>query len=436
MPNLFPTPGETITGLQPDLKSGTTTPYTVTVNALDRIMRDEMEVQALVRMFEPEALALSSEQTVALQKRENLGPLAGIPIGVKDIIDIEGAITGCGFKPFEDPESPRVATSTAPLVQRLLDAGAVLLAKTTTTQFACFDPTETRNPWNLYRTPGGSSSGSAAAVASGMCLAAIGTQTGGSVTRPAAYCGVVGFKPGYDTLPMEGIFPVSKRLDQPGFFTRSIEDARLLWELTRSTSATPTTTRETLRIGHLNFYFHDYAARRMREMMESVIGKLTGVGHEVIPTGREIDFDAIIFHHRNIMNFEAGEVHRERFLQYTQHYQPGITSLIQAGLQLPITEYQQSCSVQDHYCKNADDYFRDFDLLICPATLDEAPPLASTGDPRFNAPWSFLGLPTVTIPVQLSDAGLPLGLQIIGPKGSEDQLLEYVTQISISQRKS
>ncbi|MCA9039087.1 MAG: amidase [Planctomycetaceae bacterium] len=424
MPNLFPEPRETILGLQSEIRTGIATPYSITAETLDRIMRHEMDVRAWVRLYQAEALKLAGEQTVQLSEGNQLGPLAGIPIGIKDIIDIEGSITGCGFEPFLQNDSPNIATATAPLVHRLLEAGAILLGKTTTTQFACFDPTETTNPWNHRHTPGGSSSGSAAAVASGMCYAAIGTQTGGSVTRPAAYCGVIGFKPSYGTLPMEGIFPLAQRHDHAGFFTRSLEDARLLWNICRLTNPIDSQSRNQLRIGNLNHFFGDHAAPQMQEMMQTVLRKLTAADHHVEQTGEDIDFGSILDHHRNIMVYETAQNHRERFEKFAQFYHPAVTSQIQAGLQLPMTDYQASCEVQDQYRAQSDQYFTDFDLLICPATLDEAPSLETTGDPRFNAPWSFLGLPTITFPVQLSKAGLPLGLQLIGPAGCEDQLLE------------
>ncbi|MAT15229.1 MAG: amidase [Planctomyces sp.] len=430
MPTLFPSSRDTITGLLSEIRSGAVTPYSLTADALDRIMRDDMEIQAWVHLYEPESLKLASEQTVRISNSEECGPLAGIPIGVKDIIDSQGALTGCGFPPFLSGDTANVASKTAPLIERLISADAIILGKTTTTQFACFDPTETRNPWSLYRTPGGSSSGSAAAVAGGMCFAAIGTQTGGSITRPAAYCGVVGFKPGFDTLPTDGIFPVAPRLDQPGFFTRSIEDAQLLWDICRESPKEEVLSRDQLRVGHLSYFFQDHAAPRMQAMLEKVTGKLTNAGCVVAETGRDIDFEAILAHHRNIMIYEAASVHQTAFALHAEHYLAGLSSLIQEGMQLPITRYQQSCDVQDAYRNISQRYFDQFDLLISPATLDEAPPLDSTGDPRFNAPWSFLGLPTITIPVELSEAGLPLGLQLIAPAGGEDQLLHDAILIS------
>ncbi len=154
------------------------------------------------------------------------GPLHGIPIGIKDLIDVAGWPTLVGAPWL--PHAP--AATDAPLVARLRDAGVIILGKTVTTQFACFDPPPTRNPWDLDRTPGGSSSGSAAAVATGMCLGAVGSQTGGSITRPASFCGVAGCKPTYGIVPIEGVYPLSPSLDHPGPIARSVHDLAILFE--------------------------------------------------------------------------------------------------------------------------------------------------------------------------------------------------------------
>ena len=226
---LFPDEQETIAGTARRLRSGETTCIKVVQSCLDRIDEREHEVHAWVLVDRTGALSQANLLDAELRSGRDRGPLHGIPIGVKDIIAVEGMPTCCGMTGWEW-NTPLVD---AAVVSRLRAAGAIILGKTVSTAFAWIDPPETRNPWNLERSPGGSSSGSAAAVACGMCLAALGTQTGGSITRPAAFCGVAGMKPTYSYIDSEGIFPLSPTLDHPGFIARSVGDLKLMFEVCR-----------------------------------------------------------------------------------------------------------------------------------------------------------------------------------------------------------
>ena len=203
------------------------TPAELLEHCLGRIDEFEERIRAWVLVDRDGARGEAQRLTRMALDGQMAGPLHGIPIGVKDIIDVAGMPTKAG-SPLRENISP--AAQDAPVLANLRRAGAIILGKTVTTEWACFDPPPTRNPWNLHHTPGGSSSGSAAAVAMEMCLAALGTQTGGSIIRPAAYCGVVGLKPTYGTISMEGIVPVSQRLDHVGPIVRDVKDATALFD--------------------------------------------------------------------------------------------------------------------------------------------------------------------------------------------------------------
>ena len=226
---LFPEDHETIVGTARRLRAGELTCQDVLRECLDRIDQMEPAVRAWVLVDREGAEAQAKHLDEELAAGKGRGPLHGIPIGVKDIIDVKGLPTGNGLagQRWVRPSEP--AAEDAFIVARLREAGAIILGKTVSTPFAWIDPPVTRNPWNFDRTPGGSSSGSAAAVACGMCLGALGTQTGGSITRPAAFCGVAGMKPTYGQISTEGITPLAPSLDHPGPIARSVADLRLMY---------------------------------------------------------------------------------------------------------------------------------------------------------------------------------------------------------------
>src|SRR5438477_209663 len=209
-----------------EMREGLLRPIDLVEHCLARIEQLESDVHAWV-LIDPAGTRREAERLEKLQQAdESLGPLHGIPIGIKDIIDVAGWPTKCGSPLREGHFAERDAA----VVASLRKAGAILLGKTVTTEWACFDPPSTRNPWNLNHTPGGSSSGSAAAVATEMCLAALGTQTGGSIIRPAAFCGVAGLKPGFGELPMEGIAPLTLHIDHVGPIARRVSDLYIVWQ--------------------------------------------------------------------------------------------------------------------------------------------------------------------------------------------------------------
>src|SRR5438552_13081773 len=214
----------TITEAAEFIRRGELTPVELLDQCLARIDRYEPKVRAWVVIDRDGAREQAERRTAELKRGQNRGPLHGIPIGVKDIIDVFDLPTGCGSKLWANS----IARRDADCVKRLRQAGAVILGKTVTTAFAYLDPPVTRNPWNLERTPGGSSSGSAAAVACGMSLGALGSQTGGSITRPAAFCGVCGLKPSWGRVSVEGVLPLAPSLDHVGVIARCVRDLAIL----------------------------------------------------------------------------------------------------------------------------------------------------------------------------------------------------------------
>ncbi len=352
------------------------------------------------------------------------GALRGIPIGVKDIIDVAGMPTRAGSRLREQ----HVATCDAEIVARWRAAGAIILGKTATTQFACFDPAETRNPWNPDRTPGGSSSGSAVAVAQGMCLASLGTQTGGSIIRPAAYCGIAGFKPTFGAWSMDGIVPVSFHLDHVGAMAASAADIWHIWQAVcggghdsshelQAASLAPTLLMP-------SGFFQDLLEAVVRPVFESAIARLAGAGARVEQVALPHCLDDAHRMHRRIMTVELAEYHARAIAEHPDQYALGIAGLIREGLGTPAIDYATALR---HRLVCREEVDRIFSaargIWITPATTSAAPGRETTGDPAMNSPWSYCGLPVVTIPCGYTDDRLPVGVQLIGCRGGEATLL-------------
>ncbi|MCI0527159.1 MAG: amidase, partial [Nitrospira sp.] len=338
-----------------------------------------------------------------------------------------------------------IPTYDATTVQRLKEAGAIIVGKTATTEFAYFDPAPTRNPWNLEHTPGGSSSGSAAAVAAEMCPAALGSQTAGSVLRPAAYCGIIGLKPTYGRISRYGIFPDSWCLDHPGLFVRSVEDAALLLQILAghdpqdshsSTKpvpnyhqaleyfGTPGTGRSGPRIGLVREFFLERANVQIHEHIEYIVQRLIQAGAEVQDVQMPDSFAAVQAAHRTIMRVEMAAVHEDLFRKHPDKYSLKLRELIETGMLIPGVQYLQAQRIRNRFIHQIVPLFNDFDILLAPSTLSPAPKgLQATGDPSFNIPWTFSGLPAITIPSGLSESGLPMGIQLASVHFGEDKLL-------------
>jgi aspartyl-tRNA(Asn)/glutamyl-tRNA(Gln) amidotransferase subunit A len=396
-------------------------------SCLDQIDRREPVVKAWVTIDREAALASAKEADAELARKGSTpGPLHGIPIGIKDIFDVAGMPTTGGTEAYP----LRVASKDATSVAQLKAAGAIVTGKTVTTAFAMGDAGPTTNPWNSAHTPGGSSSGSAAAVADRMCLAALGTQTAGSVIRPCSYNGLAGIKPTYAGVDIDGVIPLSWQLDHVGALTRNLEDAQLLWQLLKSSrlsgaehQSAPETAKPQ-RLWRARGLFESEASAAMNHAMEEHCQQLKSQGIEIVERDFPESFADILNNHRIIMATEAAASHHDNFRQRQSLYPPNIKSLIEAGQQISAVEYSLALQHRKLAITDMNYALRDVDGLLSPAAVDSAPAgLSHTGDRTFNAPSSYLGLPVVTYPVALDQKGLPLGLQIMAGSHNEDALL-------------
>jgi Asp-tRNA(Asn)/Glu-tRNA(Gln) amidotransferase A subunit family amidase len=427
-PRLFPDPEQTIAGAGRALREGRTTCAALLAACLAQVDRWEPRVRAWVVIDRDRAAEAARRCDRALAEGSDRGPLHGIPIGVKDLIDVAGLPTACGSKGW----ARRVAQSHAVVVAKLESAGAVVVGKTVTTPYACIDPPVTRNPWNLDRTPGGSSSGSAAAVACGMCLGAIGTQTGGSITRPASFCGIAGMKPSYGELSMRGILPLANSLDHVGPFARSVADLELMYRAMRDPRPSPHADRvspgrpdDPPRLGRLRGFFERRAEPAMTRAIDTAATALAARGAAVLELDDPVDFENILVDHRSVVAPEAASIHSDRLDEVPDDYPPHIRLLIEDGRSVPALEYLRAREAMAlaRSAITAAIARASVAALFMPAALGAAPLPSTTGDAAFNTPWSFTGLPTVSFPVGLADDGLPLAIQLVGDLSSDDALL-------------
>jgi Asp-tRNA(Asn)/Glu-tRNA(Gln) amidotransferase A subunit family amidase len=422
------------------LRSGELTSVELVQGCLNRIACDDATLGAFLTVFGESALAAAQVADHELAQGCDRGPLHGIPVGVKDIIDVFDLPTGCGSKLWANSVARRDATCVA----RLRQAGAVILGKTVTTAFAFLDPPVTRNPWNLDRTPGGSSSGSAAAVACGMCLAALGTQTGGSVTRPASYCGVCSLKPTWGRISVDGVLPFAPSLDHVGVMANCVRDLAIVLQPLARTDAdeVPSPYRYLTQIDRepSRPWYRQLAAlpdflpeRASPEMAGTFAAwqqrtRAAGWAWESLPLPPS--FATAPDHHQAVMAVEAAAYHGDRLRRHPDDYPPRIRSLIEAGLSVPVTDYHHTTT---HYRAFRDEIDRAFvdswETFATPATTGPAPAPDTTGDPALNAPWSYSGLPTVSLPIGWSADGLPLAVQLTGRRWCEDDLLGVAARL-------
>ncbi len=378
------------------LDSGEKTPSDLLMLCLRAIAAAEPDLQAWVE--------------IAPQPFVPGGPLSGIPFAVKDIFETRGMATEYGSPLYHG----RKGESDARVVADLRRAGAVLLGKTQTTAFASFDPAPTRNPRLPGHTPGGSSSGSAAAVAAGMVPFALGSQTLGSVLRPASYCGVCGFKPTFGLMPVEGVLSFAPSLDTVGFFTQSADDMACLWSRGFGASITGELERAAL----LRISADELMTGAVRQAAELLRSRGVLVDELDPPAGWHELRDAAF----TINHYEGALSHRERFEQHGSLIGIRLASLVRTGLEIPEEEYQAARAVVERMRVELAGLFQEYPALLAPAATGAAPAgLTTTGDPANNAPWTALGVPAISLPLQVS--GAPLGLQITAAWGRDASLI-------------
>ena len=425
-------PLPSIATLAEQIRSGDLNPRDLIETCLARIEETEPKIHAWVAL-DPDRVR--QEADILAKEASNgsaRGPLHGVPIGVKDIVFTRDYPTRGGSEFLED----HVPDYDATVVERLRDAGAIILGKTVTTEFAGFDPAETRNPWNTEHTPGGSSSGSAAAVAAGAVPAALGSQTGGSISRPAAYCGIVGFKPTYGRASLRGVLELAFSLYHIGLLTRKVEDAAIVGSVIsghdpKDPNSVDHPVDFTIHpcdpappIGLVHALFTECTEDETRNITLSAVGCLESGGATTTAVRLPKSFANVHAMHRIIMHAEGSAYHADRFSRKPNLFRPNIRRLIEEGLLLPAAAYVEAKKHQAIFRRDILSMFRDIDIIVTPATPAPAPHgLESTGDPLFNSPWSHSGLPTVVIPVGLDANGMPVSIQLVGRHWDESRLL-------------
>ncbi|QDU98227.1 amidase [Lignipirellula cremea] len=397
------------------MRRGDWSPVALVEACLARIEKLEGEVQAWTYVAADEARRQAAE-LAAVPPAQRRGLLWGAPIAVKDIVDVAGMPCEAGSPLLRG----RVAAEDAPLVVRLRAEGAIILGKTVTTQFACFDPSRTHNPWDLDCSPGGSSSGSAAAIACGMCLGAIGSQTGGSIIRPASYCGVAGFKPTHGAIDLSGVIAVSPSLDHAGPLAQDATGLMVLFGALTGQPASdqPLPEDSPCELVLLEDYFDDEVSLDVRRHFDDAVENLPITGSIVSPR----PLADVIAWHRTIMAAECALVHRERYAASPEQFAPHVGALVQEGGLVSAVDYLAARAGQREYQAELNALLGDR-IALTPSTDVTAPDMSTTGNPRFQSPTSFAGVPAVTIPFDLA-VGMPCGLQLIGAQGTDAQVLE------------
>ncbi|VTT99708.1 amidase : Amidase, Asp-tRNAAsn/Glu-tRNAGln amidotransferase A subunit OS=Singulisphaera acidiphila (strain ATCC BAA-1392 / DSM 18658 / VKM B-2454 / MOB10) GN=Sinac_6362 PE=4 SV=1: Amidase [Gemmataceae bacterium] len=434
----------TITAAAGFIRSGDLTPVDLLDQCVARIERYEERVRAWAYLDTDCAREQAERLTAELKAGQYRGPLHGVPVGIKDIIDVFDMPTGCGSKRWANSYARRDATCVA----RLRQAGAIILGKTVTTAYASFDPPVTRNPWNLTRTPGGSSSGSAAAVACGMCLGALATQTGGSITRPASYCGVYSLKPTYGRVSVDGVLPLAPSLDHVGAMANCVRDLAILLQPLARVNDDPrggpplpyhyhAEIDNTLYYDRRKFlaFLPDFQPAKVDPVLAREIDRLrerTESGHDWSwsPLPLPPSFGDVPRFHHAVMAVEAAAYHADRMRRHPDDYPPNVRALIEHGLSWPAVEYTRVTAHLEAFREEIESSFVDgYRTLLTPATTGPAPTAETTGSPAFNSPWSYSGLPTVSLPFAWTDDGLPLAVQLSGQQWCEADLLAVAAML-------
>jgi aspartyl-tRNA(Asn)/glutamyl-tRNA(Gln) amidotransferase subunit A len=396
-------------------------PVYLVQSCLKRIEAVEPQVHAWREVLGSQALAVAEQRAREAAEGKIRGALHGIPVAIKDIIDVEGVTTKCNSRSRADVAA---ATADAEIVLALKAQGAIVLGKAHTTEFAFFDPSPACNPHNVAHTPGGSSSGSAAAVAAGMVPFSVGTQTVASVNRPAAYCGIAAFKPSTRSLANFGIAPLGASYDTPGFFGWSVADAVYAYRAIAPTFATPAAPMHSdpMIVFFESPHLRDATADALAALA-ALRERLTATGAKVETRAAPIDFKRLFEIQRSTMLYEASRAMRD-----FQTLPPGqigekLLAAIAEGSQISETRYLDERSEIDHTRRAFLAATADAEAFLWPATPGAAPKgLAWTGDPKYISPWTALGGPMITVPSGFAANGLPLGCILCGKPGEDHAL--------------
>lgn len=415
------------------IQAGNITSEELVGTCLARIDAMEEQVGAWTYLDRDYALKQAREADSALQKGKDPGPLHGVPVGIKDIFDTADMPTENGT-PLHAGRHPEYDATAVSLLRQ---AGAVILGKTVTTEFAYFAPGKTRNPWDPGRTPGGSSSGSAAAVAAGMVPLAIGSQTNGSVIRPASYCGVYGYKPSFGRISRYRALELSRVLDHVGIFARSVEDVALMAEqlmafddrdpdmkrrghiplidaLRRDPGIPP-------RLAFVRTPVWDHADTDTQEAFTELAGRL---GDQVTELVLPDMFSDAVERQAQIMSADMATRLDTQYRCHRDRLSPQLVDMIERGRKVLAVDYNRAILLIPILNEALAGAFASYDAILTPAATGEAPVgLESTGSPIFCSIWTLCGTPAISLPLLEGRQGMPLGVQLVGPRGNDARLL-------------
>lgn len=418
------------------IRKGSITSVELVEACIEQISRLDSTLGAWETLNSQQALESARLADKEVKNKISAKPLQGVPIGIKDIFNTAGLATKRGSPIYQN----HVPTEDATCISLLKAAGAIILGKTVTTEFATTDPARTLNPWDSACTPGGSSTGSAVAVATHMCPVALGTQTSGSTLRPASYNGIVGLKPSYGRISRWGVFPVAWTLDTIGILSRSVEDAALFLHVMSnhdprdsfsSHEPVPDYPTEMIqqvdrspRIGFARGLFWDLATPEVRTHTLEVLRKLERSGATIQEINLPEHFPTSLDAQATIMATEAAAVHHDTFTARPEDYGPLLSGLLRTGSLKSGVEYLQAQQYRPRLRREVIETIEGLDALLTPTTPSTAPrDVSSTGDRTFQSPWTFLGLPTIALPTGISQSGLPLSMQFVGKLFEEGTLL-------------
>ncbi|MGH7375417.1 MAG: amidase [Candidatus Rokuibacteriota bacterium] len=411
------------------IRAGTLSPSNLLAACLKRTDATEPTVSAWVRLDRDAAARVAVQRDIEAREGRFMGPLHGVPVALKDIFDAAGVPTTSGAPAW----ATRTPTHDAASVARLRGAGAVPMGKLTTTPFAFLDPSATRNPWNPEHTPGGSSSGPAAAVAARMVPLALGSQTLGSVLRPAAYCGVVGFKPTHGRISVAGVLALAESLDHVGVFARAVEDCALALSVLTGSDLSGTAPPDDYlaaiaeppppRIGVLA----SLVARTAPEMgkhLEATMRGLEAAGARLVEVALPASFPTLGEAGEIVLRAEAAASHASLYARHADEYPPRVRETIGLGRAVSAVQYLAAQDARRRAREELNAIAAGYDAMLAPTIGAPAPRgLASTGDPSFCAPFTFAGMPAIALPTDVDGAGLPLSLQLVGAAWGESRLL-------------
>lgn len=400
------------------IRDGETTAEQVVRDCLDRIDARDADVKAWAYLDPDRTLAEAKARDT--QGPDPARPLHGVPVGVKDIIDTHDMPTGMG-SPIYDGHRPPADAGCVALVRA---AGGIILGKTVTAEFAGLTPNETTNPYDAARTPGGSSSGSAAAVADGMVPLAFGTQTGGSVLRPSSYCGIFGYKPTFGTFNLAGVFPAAQSLDTLGLHANALEDLALFSDALLNRPPAPIVALgRAPRVGLCRTSMWAAAQPETQAAIDDATARLSDVGAKIVDVELPGPFEDASDARPAINDWERSRVLGDAWGRHREKLSPGLQDTVERGLALGHAEYVNALRLAEDCRALLPRLFGGIDVLLTPTVDGEAPVgIDDTGSPRFQSLWTMLHVPTMTLPTHKGPNDLPVGIQLVAPYRADDHL--------------